>query len=242
MYLSPSDYAVGREILNSKTYEPNVTRILNEKLRPGMTVLDVGANIGYFSLLMSVLVGREGRCIAIEPNPRNVKLLLASKNLNRFEQLEILQAAAGNTWGILQLNTSHSNGVVSPVSATSIEEIWQRETVLSLRIDGILPPDVRVDLIRIDVEGSEFNALSGALRCIENDRPFIISEFMPEGLRGISGVTPEEYLGFLTNRGYQLSVLESDHCVRCHQDAVMVMKRFREKNADHIDILDEPLD
>lgn len=240
MYLSPSDHAVGREILNSKTYEPNVTRILDERVRPGMTVLDVGANIGYFILLMSVLVGREGRCIAIEPNPRNVKLLLASKNLNRFEQLEILQAAAGNTWGILQLNTSYSNGVVSPVNAKSIQEIFQRETVLSLKIDGILPPDVRVDLIKIDVEGSEFNALSGALRCIENDRPLIISEFMPGGLRGVSGVTPEEYLGFLINRGYHLAVLESDHCVPCRQDAAMVMKKFREKNVDHIDIYAEP--
>jgi FkbM family methyltransferase len=239
MYLSSSDYAVGRGILNSKTYEPNVTRILNERVRPGMTVLDVGANIGYHSLLMSVLIGREGRCIAIEPNPWNVKLLLANKNLNRFEQLEILQAAAGNAWGVLQLNAMYSNGVVSPVNAKSIQEISQRETVLSLKIDGILPPDVRVDVIKIDVEGSEFNALSGALRCIENDHPLIISEFQPFGLRG-SGVTPEEYLTFLTDLGYHLAVLESNHCVPCQQDAEMVMNIFREKNVDHIDILAEP--
>lgn len=240
MYLSSSDYAVGREILKSKTYEPNVTRILNERVRPGMTVLDVGANIGYHSLLMSVLVGEEGRCIAIEPNPSNVKLLLANKNLNKLEQLEILQAAAGNAWGVLQLNPSYSNGVVSPVTVKSIQEITRQETVLSLKIDGILPPDVKVDVIKIDVEGSEFNALSGALRCIENDRPLIISEFMPGGLRGISGVTPEEYLTFLTNLGYHLAVLEADHCVSCQQNAAMVMKIFREKNVDHIDILAEP--
>ncbi len=240
MYLSPSDYAVGLTILTSKTYEPNVTRVLIHILKPGMTVLDVGANIGYFSLLMSTLVGKEGRCIAIEPNPHNIKLLLASKKLNGFTQLQILQAAAGDTWGILHLNTIYSNGVVSPVNG-DINEIFQRETVLSLKIDDILPRDVRVDVIKIDVEGAEFNALSGVLRCIERDRPIIISEFMPGALQGISGITPEEYLNFIINHGYYLSVLEADHVVPCQNDIEMVMKEYREKGEDHIDILAEPL-
>lgn len=239
MYVTPSDPHIGMPILTSKMYEPHVTRILNQKLQPGMTVLDIGANIGYFSMLMSNLIGKDGRCIAIEPNPRNVKLMLASKNLNGFEQLQIFQAAAGNTWGILKLYTIFTNGVVSPVN-TDANELLQTETVQSLKIDDILPCDERVDLIKIDVEGAEFSALSGALQCIERDHPLIISEFTPGALPDISGVTPEEYLRFFTSRGYNLSVLEPDHIVPCLKDIEMVMKIYREKNVDHIDILAEP--
>jgi len=236
MYVSPSDLAVGRQIMDSKSYEPNVARILHQRLRLGMTVLDVGANIGYFSLLASSLIGSDGQCIAIEPNSRNVKLLLASKESNGFQQLQILQAAAGDTWGVLQLNTMHSNGVVSPVNA-DIRDIIQRETVLSLRIDDVLSPRVKIDVIKIDVEGAEYRALSGALQHIEKDRPLIISEFTPGSLPGISGVSPEEYLRFFTERGYHLSVLEPDRRVDCGQDVAMVMRKYRERNVDHIDIL-----
>lgn len=235
MYLSRSDLAVGAHIANTRVYEPHVTRVLKERLRPGMTFLDVGANIGFFSLLGASLVGSSGAVFAIEPNPQNVKALRASKGLNHFEQMHILQAAAGASWDVLFLNTDHSNGVVSD-AAGEIRELLSRETVLSCPIDSIVGA-ARVDLIKIDVEGFEFKALTGASRCLELHKPAIVSEFTPGALPGISRVSPIEYLNFFTKRGYNIYVLNANAPIPCGTDADLVMQHFTATGVDHIDIL-----
>ena len=235
MYLSRSDLAVGAAIASSRAYEPHVTRVLNERLGPGMTFLDVGANIGFFSLLAASLVGPSGKVFSIEPNPRNVKALQASKDLNDFEQIQVLQAAAGASWEILFLNTDHSNGVVS-AAAGGIADLLSRETVLSCPIDAIVGT-TKVDLIKIDVEGFEFKALTGASRCLELHKPDVISEFTPGALPGISNVTPVEYLNLFTTRKYDIYVLGPERPIPCGSDTDLVMKHFAATGLDHIDIL-----
>jgi FkbM family methyltransferase len=235
MYLSRSDLAVGAHIAKTRVYEPHVTRVLKERLSPGMTFFDVGANIGFFSLLGASLVGPSGAVFSIEPNPRNVKALRASKDLNHFEHMHILQAAAGASWDVLFLNTDHSNGVVSE-TAGDIGELLSRETVLSCPIDSILGT-AKVDLIKIDVEGFEFKALSGASRCLELHKPAIVSEFTPGALPGISKISSREYLNFFTKRGYKIYVLGANEPVPCGTDAELVMKHFVASSVDHIDIL-----
>jgi FkbM family methyltransferase len=235
MYLSRSDLAVGLHIANSGSYEPHVTRILSERLRSGMTFLDIGANIGYFSLFAASLVGPAGKIISIEPNPSNAKALHASADLNAFRQIRVVQAAAGACWEMLLLTPGYSNGVVSPANG-SIQDLLPRETVLSCPVDAIVGT-AKVDLIKIDVEGFEFRALTGASELIERHHPAIITEFTPGALPGISGVSPTEYLQFFVSRGYEISVLEHDRAVRCGTETSMVMSRFEASGADHIDLL-----
>jgi FkbM family methyltransferase len=236
MYLSPKDIDVGQTIAATRSYEPHVTRELVKRLSPGSVFLDIGANIGYFSLLAASIVGKGGKVIAVEPNSRNAKALHASRERNGFSNLEILQIAASSSWEMLFLDAAHSNGSVSfPVG--DISELLARETVMSLPLDVVLDHD-QVDLIKIDVEGFEFRALSGMVKCIDRDRPTIISEFSPGSLPGSSGVTPLDYLDFFKSRGYRLAVIGLDELLPCG-DAAEVMALYYANGTDHIDILAE---
>lgn len=240
IYVSPGDLAVGAVIQQTRNYEPHISNEFRRVLRPGMTVLDVGANIGYYTMLAASAVGKEGCCLAVEPNVHNVKLLAASKEVNGFECINIFQGAATNQWGLLYLNTSHSNGVISRATG-KIGELMSREIVMGMKLDNLLGGLHRLDVIKIDVEGAEHLALSGAIGAIERFKPIIFSEFSPPAMPGISGVSPEVYLGLFLERGYEISVLSPDSKADCRKDASKVMDLFKVSGTDHIDILAMPV-
>ena len=86
------------DILEHRNYEPEVSSVFARKLRPGMHVLDIGANIGYYTFLAASIVGPSGKVWAIEPNSKNVAFLLATRARNGFGHIEIIQAAASDRW------------------------------------------------------------------------------------------------------------------------------------------------
>ena len=241
LYVQASDLAVGVHINDAGEYEPQVTAVFRDRIKPGMKVLDIGANIGYFTMLAASLTGPGGHVMAIEPNAGNVKLLEASRRANAFEQVTVVQAAAGRELGLLVLNTSHSNGTTSPLSQ-DLRSLMDSTTVPSLKIDDLVPKDQRIDFIKIDVEGAEYNALAGASELIRRCRPTIASEFGPDMMPSISGVQGPVYLQFLIDCGYRISVLERDGEVTdCGQDPQRVMAAYLQSGIDHIDILMDPM-
>jgi len=206
-------------------------------LRPGMGVLDIGANIGWFTMLAAALVGPTGFVLAVEPNTRNIKLLEASRRINDFGQVVVAQSAAGREIGLLVLHTSHSNGTTSSLPQ-DMAALLNAETVLSLPLDALLSDERRIDLIKTDVEGAEYNALLGCRKTIARWRPAIISEFSPGSMPGISGISGEDYLRFLIGLGYHLWIIEHDASLRAfREDLAGVMAVWHDRAVDHIDIL-----
>lgn len=237
LYVQEEDSAVGKHIKHSGTYEPHVTGVFVEKLKPSMSVVDIGANIGYFTMLAAKLVGSSGRVTAIEPNPANVKLIEASRRVNSFDQVTIVQAAAGRAVGLLMLNSSFSNGTTAGLS-DNLTNLLDATTVPCLVLDDLIGVGKLVDFIKIDVEGAEYNALFGFRETIARCHPTIVSEFGPSGMPGISGVTGPDYLRFLLAFGYEISVIEHGGGVTCcGRDVEKVMNAFVESGVDHVDIL-----
>lgn len=237
LYADPNDLAVGKAVL-AGTYEPEVAAVFRATLRPGMRALDIGANIGVFTMLAASLVGPAGHVLAMEPNPRNARLAEASRRLNGFEHVTVLQAAAGRAPGLLALNTSFSNGTTSTPDTDALPAA---ETVACLPIDALALPGPRVHLVKIDVEGAEYNALLGAERLIRRDHPLIVFEFGPGQLPGISGVSGETLLQWLTARGYTLEVIQHDAPPTPHgQDCTAVLAAYQARNVDHIDVIARP--
>ena len=235
IYSSLDDAAVGRHV-RGDNYERDVTALFRSRLRPGMRVIDIGANIGYFTMLAASLVGPEGRVLAIEPNPRNVRLLEASRRANRFDHVAVAQTAAGRDTGVLILNTSFSNGTTS-TPPDELAQLLSAETVACLRIDSLVGIDDTVDLIKVDVEGAEFNALLGGEATIRRCHPFIISEFSPGMMPGISNISGEDYLHWLIGLGYDLAVVEPDGSLtEVRSDVGAIMRIYDERMTDHIDI------
>lgn len=238
MLASPSDIAVGRHVLAGH-YEDDVAELFRHILRPGMSVIDIGANIGFFTMLSASLVGLSGRVLAVEPNPRNARMIEASRSMNGFDNVTVLQAAAGRETGMLALHTSHSNGTTSSVKEAGTA-VLSAQTVPCLALDQLIPFGQRVDLIKIDVEGAEYNALSGCERILRTSRPVVVSEFSPGMLPGISGVSGEAYLRWLSGFGYKLRALGSEGVPDTSSDADTIMNAYRARGTDHIDIVGVP--
>jgi FkbM family methyltransferase len=239
IFASNEDLAVGRHVRGG-TYEPGITSVLMRYVKPGMGVVDIGANIGYLAMLLASLVGPLGLVVAIEPNPENIKLLEASRRVNGFDQMLVIQAAAGRQAGLLALNVSFSNGTTTELP-NDLDAIFASRPVPCFALDGILPKDRRINLIKIDTEGAELNALIGMSGTIDRDHPVIVSEFSPGMLPGISNSSGPEYLGFLIARGYRIGVIDHDGSETGFGDDVDgVMGAYTRSGIDHIDIIATP--
>ena len=239
IYSRLDDAAVGKPV-RGDNYERDVTSLFRSRLQPGMSVVDIGANIGYFTMLAASLVGPQGHVLAVEPNPRNVRLLEASRRANHFDHVTIAQSAAGRETGILILHTSFSNGTTS-APPDELGQLLSSESVSCLRLDPLLDAWATVDLIKVDVEGAEYNALLGAEATIRRCRPFIISEFSPGMMPGISHIDGEEYLRWLLALGYDLGVVEPDGSLtETGTDIDAVMRIYQSRMTDHIDIAAQP--
>ena len=156
IYTETDDAAVGR-FVRSDNYEADVTAVFRRFVQPGWHVLDLGANIGYFTMLSAALVGPSGSVMAIEPNPNNARLIEASRRVNGFSQVRVVQVAAGREAGLLVLHRAHSNGTTS-AAPDDTAGLIASETVACVRVDGIVPRGRRIGLIKADVEGAEYLA------------------------------------------------------------------------------------
>jgi FkbM family methyltransferase len=225
------DVSVGANVASGR-YETHVQDAFRRFLRAGDTILDVGANIGFFTMLAASLVGGDGKVIAVEPNRRNVRLLEASRRTNNFSQIEIHNVAAHHEPATLVLNASYSNGTVSALS-DDIHALMLSEIVPAQKIDTIVDGR-KVDFIKIDVEGAEMKALKGGVRTLVAHRPVIVSEFSHTGIHEGG----EAYLSWLADLGYKFAVLDgSERAPEFTSDRPLIIDAFERSGVHHIDII-----
>lgn len=239
MYASPDDLAVGKPLLALRDYEPYVSGVFRQRVSSGMQVLDIGANIGFYSLLAASIVGPQGVVWAVEPNPSNVGMILRSRASNNFEHLRVIQAAAHDRWEVLTLFTDQTNGAVAPCATTGQEVV--RNTVMGLPVRSMLPEGARVDVVKIDVEGAEGIAMLGMLDVLDRCRPLVFTEFTPSAMPQMSQMSGEEYLKLFTDRHYHLKVLSPDGLIECGADIQAAMREFDNAGLSHMDLLCEPV-
>jgi FkbM family methyltransferase len=240
VFASIDDLAVGNHVVIGRSYDPGIAAVLNRRVKPGMAVVDIGANIGYLTMLLASLVAPSGHVVAVEPNPENIKLLEASRRVNGFDQVLVVQAAAGRKTGLLALNVSYSNGMTGELPA-DLNAVFASRPVPCFALDAILPNDRHFDLLKIDTEGAELNALIGLSGTIDRCRPVIVSEFSPGTLPGISQCSGPDYLRFLIAKGYRIGVIEKDGFETGFEDDVDgVMGVYSRSGIDHIDIIATP--
>jgi FkbM family methyltransferase len=210
IYLRRDDCMVGAHIAAARCWEPHVAGELTPLLKPGSVFADVGANIGYFTLLAASRVGEEGSVIAFEPNPANCELLERSIQENRFHNVRLRPVAVAEREQILDLHTSNSSSLSLVVGADSCQEIpkgYQRYSIPADSLDHFLADIPRLDVVKIDTDGGEPRILEGMREIVRRHRPVIFTEFYPEGFRKISGRTPESFLDELKGLGYGLYIL-----------------------------------
>lgn len=171
--LTPADDLIGRSIFFLGDFEPKITWVCSRIVRPGDTVVDIGANIGIISLLLAALVGRNGRVYSFEPLPQMVSLLSRSIERNGIENLHLQAVALGSVDGELEISVPRRNyGAASFVTAREWDDSF-RITVpvrtLSHALTG--KPLDHVRLVKIDVEGFEPEVFEGAAELFETKPP-----------------------------------------------------------------------
>lgn len=199
---------IERNLTVHGAWDAVVGRSLETLLRPGDTFLDIGANIGYFSLYAAKLVGAGGKVIAVEPSRRALEKLLINLRLNSAENVLILSVAAGDQTERAVLNLACANNIGASSLRAALQSV-STETVAVIRLDDVIVPMASLpDLIKIDIEGSELNALRGMEEILKTAQPFVLVELTDTFLHdsGHSALQLVSYMDGLGFRCYELSL------------------------------------
>jgi len=242
MYVRRNDNFIGAVIEREKQYEPHVTKALHRLLSPGSTFIDVGANIGFFSLLAASRVGSGGRVIAFEPNPSNCELIHRSITANGFEKIITLHSAAvAEKKGQLYFTAPgiDSNGrVINPAEAAG--GAITLSSVEAVALDDVLADTNRVDVIKIDVEGAEARVWQGMRQTIQRHRPILAFEFSPILLRQTSEVDPGKFLEEIQS-DYDLFIISPTGDTAAKPDSIpAILQAHADSGLSHLNILARP--
>ena len=203
--VEPRDFGVSFELATTGVYEPTSLDLILSKIKPGNTVIDIGAHIGLYTLPMSQVVGSRGRVIAFEPNPKNLDLLNWNIDTNGCNNIQVEEQAVRDRSSVSDLLLSginsgdhrfYGNGYVKTIP------------VMCTTLDNYLDPGTKVDVIKMDIQGGEGEAFYGMRRVLsENPNIFILWELSPEQLTNAK-TDPLEVLNYLQGLGFKQSIVD----------------------------------
>lgn len=193
------DRALAAWLLNAGVMGGAERRFFEETVTRGQVVVDVGANQGVFTLLFSRLVGREGRVLALEPEPRLFAALDENCRRNGADNVTRRQMAAGETQGRGRLQRGRFNRGDNRMTGAAKDSV----PVDIVSLDGLLPSEA-VSLVKIDVQGYELNVVKGMQGILDRAPAIkVFFEYWPAGL-GYAGSPPGELLEFFLARRFSL--------------------------------------
>lgn len=182
LYVDTRDRGLCAHLLLDGFWEMGLTMHIARRVRAGMVAIDVGANFGYYTVLLAALVGPSGHVRGIEPAPNAAAMLRRSLELNGFESnTSVTEAAAGASEGAVSLlyvpdrEPKNAQIVTSPDAVNTatgrLHQVSQR------RIDALAAQFGRVDFVKIDAEGAEEEIIAGMLAILRRDKPHLVLEF-----------------------------------------------------------------
>ncbi len=226
--LPSGDFGVTLEAESTGEYEPVTTALLQSLLQEGMTFVDIGAHVGLFTLPAAVWVGDTGRVVAFEPHPDNYEMLLGNMQANSLEeQIEANQSAVSDTTEPVHLHLSTFNS-----GDHQLFNVGGRHSVevQCTRLDDYFVSGSKVDVIKMDVQGSEAAAFRGMERILqENEAIKVVWELSPAQLQD-AGSSAKELLGWIENLNFSFTIVDdatgdvvkatAEEIVRsCHHDS-----------------------
>ena len=199
------DRIISKKLILYGEYEKREINILCSLIKPGDIVLDIGANIGLYTLFLSSAVGKDGKVIAVEPDPENVKILKNNLVKNKCKNVEVLEMAlASKTEGGNLFRNDTNRGHSSLMNLNNTDEATK---IQINRGDEILKMlNIKPDAAKIDVEGAEPEVIAG----LGHLKPPIIQfEFVPEFFKILNN-DPKLFLNSLVAENYNLELIDPD--------------------------------
>lgn len=209
MFVDTRDISLAPHLLFDGYWEMWITKVFRQSVRPGMTVVDVGANFGYYTLIAADLVGSTGKVHAVEADPQNFELLRKTIDVNGFSSRVAAHCFAAVECARVVELVKHDNylGSHSIFSAGESQEACKKVPVQGLALDDVIAAPV--DFMKIDAEGAEPLIVRGMNRLIENSPALsMIMEFSPAYYRH-QGIEPRSFLNTLRGHGFDIRVIST---------------------------------
>ncbi len=186
-------------------YEPELTH-LDQLLSPGQVFIDVGANVGVFSMKAATIVGKKGVVIAVEPFPEMVTAIWRNMVLNGYDQVRIRQGVVSNELG--EKTFWMNQGKPNSFSLDRSDESSSAFSVLSMRIDDLVEWErlEQLHYLKIDAEGAELLVLEGAQKALHKFRPIVQVEVIL-----VKVPVPEGYSSFRFPNGPNVLFVPNEH-------------------------------
>jgi FkbM family methyltransferase len=223
------------ELATNEIYEPLETALFKRELKPGQVVLDIGANIGYYTLLAARLVGPKGKVYAFEPDPVNFQLLRKNVEANGYGNVILVNKAVSNKTKATRLYLNETNkGDHRLYDSGDGRRSIAVEVVALDRFFKQL--DKKVHFIKMDIQGAEAAALEGMKGLIRANRALkLVMEFEPSNLRRF-GSDPQKVLQTLKKAGFRLlDISEKEKSVK-PTDSNRLLKRYTVENAEYTNL------
>ena len=184
-------------------YEKGEVELFKKIIKEGMIVVDIGANIGYYTLIAAKLVGENGKVVAFEPEPGNYSLLVKNIEVNGYDNVIPVQKAVSNKLGTIKLFLHPTN--VAAHRIYNSHDGRKSIEIETITLDEFFKAQIdRIDVIKMDIEGAEIAALQGMKEILKkNDDLKSFTEFSPEAIRTF-GYSPENSLNELMRYGFKL--------------------------------------
>lgn len=235
LHVQLDDWAVGARIMVKRHYEPNVTKFVQTQVDQGMTVVDIGANIGYYTMLFANLVGPTGKVIAFEPSPSNCRLLEMSQSVNAFKNIVLFPYAVSDKKETIGFHQDDSNGGICDVNLSGAYQVQ------AITLDEFLLDEQQIDFVKMDIEGAEGLALQGMLHLLAKHKPVMVTEFNPRALECVSKCNAEDFLNQFRDLGYELFIItKAGDRDESGQSNSEIMKFYEESGLHHLDLLVYP--
>ena len=190
-------------------YDPAGTKFVKTHLQESNVFLDLGANVGWYTLLASTIVGPSGHIHAFEPRGETKDYLSKTILLNQLGGLVTLHEKGisdVNEKGVLSWGRGTENPGSSFVTVYPSAGDFVRQPIDLITIDDLKLP--RVDFIKLDIEGSEPKAIGGAAQLLARDRPIMLCELNPIAMQVVSSISPNDFLARLTGLGYRAFIVD----------------------------------
>ena len=236
MILPSFDISLTPHILLDGYLEKWITNVFIDHIKPGMTVLDVGSNVGYYSLLAANIVGEKGKVIAFEANKYLCDIIYSNFSINgylNFSQVKNVAVYSESTkllFTILDKHLGSSSLWMTEDIANTYHDHASVVEVQAEPIDNIIPAGNRVDFIKIDAEGAEMHILAGSQRVINENREIsILMEYHPNNIV-MGGISIDDIITKIFSYGFSIyKIMNDSTLIECNYDMI--------KKSENCDIL-----
>lgn len=203
---------IGKKLLLTGSFERDEIRYLERNIRANDVCFDVGGNTGIYAMLFAMLAGERGRIYVFEPIRRNSLAISLAAEINNFSNVYVFEGVASSENGVVKITSPEMDGAYAHIVKSN--DVLDCIDVKSITLDSFVQREGvhKLDILKIDVEGAEFDVLQGAAGILGNEKTaprVVMVELFSQFLGKFDSSIPE-ILGYMHNFGYRPHYTRSD--------------------------------